>query len=132
MAVWSDQSPSSVERAAQLHESATGATAKHVASAPATWVLIGENVDHFGGVTVVGLSHQSVSAAVSPRSDGVLGVTVDAAGGFSMATQVPFASLLDAPLPDASASLEARALRRIAGLIQAMGCLLYTSPSPRD
>ncbi|MGV0422099.1 galactokinase family protein [Corynebacterium sanguinis] len=121
MAVWSDQSPSSVERAAQLHESATGATAKHVASAPATWVLIGENVDHFGGVTVVGLSHQSVSAAVSPRSDGVLGVTVDAAGGFSMATQVPFASLLNAPLPDASASLEARALRRIAGLIRAMG-----------
>ena len=49
-----------------------------VASAPGTWVLIGENVDHFGGVTLAGTVALRAAAAVSPRSDGV--VAIDARG----------------------------------------------------
>ncbi|QPK82740.1 galactokinase [Corynebacterium qintianiae] len=120
MAVWSPESPSSAERAAALHEKVTGRAPATVASAPATWVLIGENVDHFGGVTVVGLSHQRVSAAVSPRPDDVLRVTVRAAGGFSLSEETALASLVDAPLPAPTAPLENRALRRVAGLVQTL------------
>lgn len=120
MAVWSPESPSSAVRAAQLHEKVAGRAPQAVASAPATWVLIGENVDHFGGVTIVGLSHQRVAAAVSPRTDGKLRVEVRAPGGFTASADSPLHELVDAPLPAPSAPLDVRGLRRIAGLVHAL------------
>ena len=44
MALFETPSKSPVER--------VSAASGRVASAPGTWVLIGENVDHFGGVTL--------------------------------------------------------------------------------
>lgn len=76
MPLWPVPTAPAAERAAQLHQELVGTAATHVASAPATWPLIGEHIDHYGGVTVMGLSKLRAAAAVSPRTDGVIAVTL--------------------------------------------------------
>ena len=49
MAVFETPSQSPAQRVRAAHPGSG-----RVASAPGTWVLIGENVDHFGGVTLAG------------------------------------------------------------------------------
>ncbi|AIL97285.1 galactokinase family protein [Corynebacterium ureicelerivorans] len=61
-----------------------------VASAPGTWVLIGENVDHFGGVTLAGTAALRVAAAVSPRPDRVVSVSARGPLGQEFSAQLPF------------------------------------------
>ena len=56
MALFETPSKSPVER--------VSAASGRVASAPGTWVLIGENVDHFGGVTLAGTASLRAAAAV--------------------------------------------------------------------
>lgn len=66
------------------------AASGRVASAPGTWVLIGENVDHFGGVTLVGTSSLRAAAAVSPRTDGVISVAARGPLGQEFSAQLPY------------------------------------------
>lgn len=74
MAVFTTSPDSPVDRARERHTQRTGTAPAHVASAPATWVLIGENVDHFGGVTLAGTASLRAAAAVSPRTDGTISI----------------------------------------------------------
>ena len=83
MSLWPapDAQPSGlVERARKEHERRVGAQPAHVASAPATWILAGENVDHFGGATLIGLGGLRASVAVSPRDDHKLRFAASAPG----------------------------------------------------
>lgn len=75
MPMWPVPTAPAAERAAQLHQKLVGTAATHVASAPATWPLIGEHIDHYGGVVVMGSVALRAAAAVSPRKDGVISVT---------------------------------------------------------
>lgn len=61
-----------------------------VASAPGTWVLIGENVDHFGGVTLAGTTTLRAAAAVSPRTDGIVSVAARGPLGQEFSAQMPY------------------------------------------
>lgn len=72
MPLWHTAQESAAQRVTRAHEEDTGTAPEHVASAPATWPLIGEHVDHFGGLTLVGLSDLRAAAAVSPRKDDVI------------------------------------------------------------
>lgn len=73
MSLWTepanDETKPVADRARAAHEERTGTAPTHVASAPGTWVLAGENVDHFGGTTLIGLSSLRAAVAVSPRDD---------------------------------------------------------------
>ena len=83
MSLWPapDAQPSDlVKRARKEHERRVGAQPAHVASAPATWILAGENVDHFGGATLIGLGGLRASVAVSPRDDHKLRFAASAPG----------------------------------------------------
>ncbi|WP_291314203.1 galactokinase family protein [Corynebacterium sp. UBA2622] len=113
MAVWAADPTSPTERVANLHREVTGRAPAGCASAPGTWVLIGENVDHFGGVTLVGLSSLRAAAAVSPRDDDTVAVEVRGPGGFSFSDTATLASLHDDPQLD-------RLTRRVVGLVQTM------------
>lgn len=92
MSVWTAPQTPAATRVEQLHHSVTGLTPRHVASAPGTFVVIGENADHFGGVTVVGLAGVRAAVAVSPRTDNIIAVHADFAGQ-EIADQVEGAQL---------------------------------------
>ncbi|MDK8822263.1 galactokinase family protein [Corynebacterium coyleae] len=84
----------------------------HVASAPATWVLIGENVDHFGGVTLAGTASLRAAAAASPRDDDTIALT--ARGPFGDFTaKTTLAALHEDEIEDPLA-------RRWTGLVQSL------------
>ena len=53
MPLWSTPAEPVAERAAQAHTELTGSAPTHTASAPATWSLIGEHIDHFGGIVAM-------------------------------------------------------------------------------
>lgn len=82
MALFETPSKSPVER--------VRAASGRVASAPGTWVLIGENVDHFGGVTLAGTASLRAAASVSPRSDGVISVAANGPLGQEFTAQLPY------------------------------------------
>lgn len=73
MSLWTDPTDQHAapvaDRARAAHETRTGHAPAHAASAPATWILAGENVDHFGGATLIGLSGLRTGVAISPRDD---------------------------------------------------------------
>ncbi|WP_257162195.1 galactokinase [Corynebacterium cystitidis] len=75
MPLWSAPTTSPADRVATTHQELTGKTPRQIADAPATWVLIGENVDHYGGVTIVGLSDLRAAVAYSERDDNTIRVT---------------------------------------------------------
>ncbi|MHA2789419.1 galactokinase family protein [Corynebacterium sp. S7] len=86
MPLWTTPDTPPADRVRQTHERITGSRPVHVADAPGTWVLIGENVDHYGGVTIVGLTQLRAAVAFSMRDDDRVRVTfrtaeVDEAGG---------------------------------------------------
>lgn len=80
MAVWTAPETSASDRVAQAHRSRTGTDSVHVADAPGTFVVAGENSDHFGGITIVGLTGLRAAAAVSPRDDSTISVHCEFAG----------------------------------------------------
>ena len=74
MPLWSTPAEPVAERAAQAHTELTGSAPTHTASAPATWSLIGEHIDHFGGIVAMCVGKLRAAAAVGPRTDGVVAV----------------------------------------------------------
>lgn len=124
MPMWNRPEKSPVERAKAAHERRTGAAPAHTASAPGTWVLIGENVDHFGGVTVMGLSSLRAAACVSPRDDEL--ITVHAEGPY---TEPVNGSTTLAQLVVSEGGATAGLTRRFAGLVQTM---ITRQVLPRD
>lgn len=75
MPFWPSPTDHVVDRARAAHQQRVGAPTDHVASAPATWLLIGEHVDHYGGIVAAGLSDIRAAAAVSPRDDSTITVS---------------------------------------------------------
>lgn len=51
------------------HSELYGVAPTFLAHAPATWSVIGEHVDHAGGVVVMSLAGQRAAVSVSPRED---------------------------------------------------------------
>lgn len=86
MAVWAADETSPAARAADLHREVTGHAPLRCASAPGTWVLIGENVDHFGGVTLLGLTSLRAAAAISPREDDTISIELSGPDGYSISS----------------------------------------------
>lgn len=76
MPMWHHPDSPAADRARELHTRLTGAQPQAVASAPATWNVIGEHVDYYGGMTVIGLVDLRAAVAVSPRTDDVIRVTI--------------------------------------------------------
>ncbi|MDO5031320.1 galactokinase family protein [Corynebacterium sp.] len=81
MPLWTMPARPAAERARAAHLDAVGIAPTHVASAPATWSVIGEHIDHYGGVTIMGLASPRAAAAISPRTDGAIAVhLIDSTG----------------------------------------------------
>ncbi|MGV0431592.1 galactokinase [Corynebacterium sp. 20_84] len=80
MAVWTAPETTASDRVAQAHRSRTGNAPAHTADAPGTLIVVGENSDHFGGITIVGLTDLRAAAAVSPREDSTIAVYAEFAG----------------------------------------------------
>ncbi len=80
MAVWTAPDTPASDRVAQAHSSRTGNAPAHTADAPGTFIVVGENSDHFGGITIVGLTSLRAAAAVSPRTDSTIAVHAEFAG----------------------------------------------------
>ena len=55
MASWTAPDTPASQRVAEVHRDATGREPAHCADAPGTFIVVGENADHFGGITVAGL-----------------------------------------------------------------------------
>lgn len=79
MPSWPIPTVSAAERVAQAHRKAVGEPAA-VADAPATYPVIGEHVDHYGGAVVMGLSSLRAAVAYSPRADDRITVTTHLPG----------------------------------------------------
>lgn len=76
MPMWPHTISPAADRARTLHAELTGAQPTGVASAPATWAMIGEHTDAYGGLTAIGLAQLRAAAAVSPRKDPTIAVTI--------------------------------------------------------
>lgn len=75
MPMWPGADSPALDRALAAHESSLGSPATRAADAPATWPLIGEHVDHAGGVVLMSQAPQRTAVALSPRSDDLIRVT---------------------------------------------------------
>lgn len=80
MAVWTAPETPASDRIVDAHRSHTGNAPAHTADAPGTFIVVGENSDHFGGITIVGLTGLRAAAAVSPRADSTIAVHAEFAG----------------------------------------------------
>ena len=76
MPMWPATELPTTDRATSAHREKVGVEPLHVAHAPATWLLIGEHVDHSGGVVLAALTDLEVAVALSPRNDDLLKVTL--------------------------------------------------------
>ncbi|AIJ33949.1 Galactokinase [Corynebacterium imitans] len=103
MSLWTDPTAQHAtpvaERARTAHEKRTGHAPAHVASAPATWILAGENVDHFGGATLIGLSSLRAAVAFSPRDDHQLVFAASAPASEDVVATAPLGEPADADHP---------------------------------
>ena len=88
MPLWTAPSIPAVDRVRAAHRENVGAESAHVASAPATWALIGEHIDHYGGIAIMGLADIRAAAAVSPRSDGLVKVHLEHANGETVKDEI--------------------------------------------
>lgn len=113
MALFTPPATSPVDRVRGAHHTRTGTAPVTVASAPSTWVLIGENVDHFGGVTLAGTGSLRAAAAVSPRSDNVISIVATGPLGDDVAAETTLQELADGAITDPLA-------KRWTGLVQAL------------
>lgn len=80
MPSWPVPAVSAAERVAEAHRKAVGVPTA-VAAAPATYSLIGEHIDHYGGVVLMGLASLRAAVAYSPRADTRIRVSVHRPGG---------------------------------------------------
>ena len=95
MPLWSTPAEPTAKRAAQAHTEVTGSTPTHTASAPATWSLIGEHIDHFGGIVAMCVGKLRAAAAASPRTDGVVAVHFHPAQGEPAHDSISLQALAD-------------------------------------
>ena len=58
-----------ISNVVEYHTTAAGRAPEALATAPATWSLIGEHTDHAGGIVLLSLCQARVAAAISPRPD---------------------------------------------------------------
>ncbi len=77
MPMWPQPDVAADQRVQELHAQVAHTQPTNVASAPATWLMMGEHTDYYGGITTVGLSHLRTAAAVSPRTDPTLAVRIE-------------------------------------------------------
>lgn len=75
MPMWPGVERPVIERVIAAHEEAVGAPPAHAADAPATWSVIGEHVDHVGGIVLMALAAPRTAVAFSPRRDDLVRVT---------------------------------------------------------
>ncbi|AKK03595.1 galactokinase family protein [Corynebacterium epidermidicanis] len=68
------------ERALQLHARAYGESAEFAGIAPATWKLIGDHIDHIGGLVVCAIANLHVAVVASKRNDDTIMVTAHQRG----------------------------------------------------
>ncbi|MEJ6014460.1 galactokinase family protein [Corynebacterium sp. H127] len=76
MPVWPSPDSTISARISELHQAAYDATAPEVATAPATWTLLGEHTDQFGGIVISAVADHQVAVAASPRDDDTVMVTL--------------------------------------------------------
>lgn len=74
MPMWPAAEQPVTDRVVAAHQARTGEDPAHVAHAPATWLIIGEHVDHSGGVVLAALAEPEVAVALSPRDDDLVRV----------------------------------------------------------
>lgn len=75
MPMWSTTDTPVHDRARAAHRDITGNEPVAVASAAGTYAVIGEHVDDYGGVVIMGLSDLRAAVAYSPRTDSTIRVT---------------------------------------------------------
>lgn len=90
----SDQAEYLYEKALTRHEELWHTRAQAVGHAPATYSLIGEHTDRFGGVVLMGLSHQRAAVAVSARDDQLIAVDATTPAG-RLSGQVSWSALTE-------------------------------------
>lgn len=76
MPMWPAAEISAPDRARTAHQEEVGTGPSQVAHAPSTWFLMGEHVDHSGGVVLAALADLEAAVALSPRADDMVKVTV--------------------------------------------------------
>lgn len=96
MPVWPQPNSPAAERVRDLHATIAGVAAHGVATAPATWAMVGEHTDAFGGVTVMGQAGLRAAAAVSPRDDDTIAVHISAATADGGEQVIKHSTTLDA------------------------------------
>ena len=64
-----------ISNVVEYHTTAAGRAPEALATAPATWSLIGEHTDHAGGIVLLSLCQARIAAAISPRPDRTIHVT---------------------------------------------------------
>lgn len=74
MPMWPVAEMPALDRAVTAHQERLGSGDISAAHAPATWLLIGEHVDHSGGVVLAALADLEVGVALSPRADDLVRV----------------------------------------------------------
>lgn len=77
MPMWPGVDTTARERVETAHLAEVGAPPQATADAPATWTVIGEHVDHIGGVVINALADLRVAVAVSFRTDQQVRVLLD-------------------------------------------------------
>lgn len=88
MPMWPGVETTTLERVVTAHVSEVGSPPQVTADAPATWTVIGEHVDHIGGVVINALSDLRVAVAVSFRADQQVKVLLDSATDTGGRTEV--------------------------------------------
>nr|VDG63185.1 galactokinase [Streptococcus thermophilus] len=90
------------QRAVKVHHEVTGADPLHTADAPGTFIVAGENADHFGGITIAGLAWHRAAVAVSPRTDDTISVHAEFCSAVTRdtATTSEVAELAESPEKD--------------------------------
>lgn len=95
MPEWTAPETPPAERVAQSHEQITGQPPTHIADAPGTWPLIGENVDHYGGVTIIGLAQLRAAVGYTLREDDTVRVVFRTCDGSEKIGEASLANLAE-------------------------------------
>lgn len=95
MPMWPTSEDPIQGRVTSAHTSWCGAEPLSGAIAPATWSVIGEHVDHVGGVVVMALSSLEVAVAVSFRPDELVRVRLHRAEGEVLSDETSLTALAE-------------------------------------
>lgn len=122
MPIWSNTHSSDTplaQRVQAWHFASYGVPAEAVATAPATWSLIGEHTDHAGGIVLMSIADLHAAVSISPRRDNTVNIheyQLTASGDWAETTS-------SAPLPhnqDANATNTSNRATQLAGLATTM------------